>query len=179
MERQSASASLDSGCRDDPYHPPSCRPSIVTVTVPDSLFLSLPLSFSFSLSLFFSSSALRSTPTSSSTAATLLRREHDGPSRRGIFDRAFSFSLFCSFCSCGKDPLRLSTLRPPTVRDAIAMPSIERDVLVSPKQVNNKSDLPVFDFLQLTGNRRCSKDKNKASFTKMIYALFSGTVGIL
>lgn len=102
MERQSASASLDSGCRDDPYHPPSCRPGIVTVTVPDSLFLSL------SLSLFFSSSALRSTPTSSSAATALLRHQHDGPSRRGIFDRAFSFSLFCSFCFCGKNPLRFS-----------------------------------------------------------------------
>jgi len=106
MERQSASASLDSGCRDDPYHPPSCRPGIVTVTVPDSLFLSPP---PLSLSLFFSSSALRSTPTSSSAAAAaLLRHQHGGPSRRGIFDRAFSFSLFCSFCFYGKDPLRFS-----------------------------------------------------------------------
>lgn len=149
MERQSASASLDSGCRDDPYHPPSCRPGIVTVTVPDSLFLSLSLSLS--LSLFFSSSALRSTPTSSSAAAAaaLLRHQHDGPSRRGIFDRAFSFSLFCSFCSCGKDPVAVFGLRP-TVRDVIAMPNTRYDVSVSPEQVESKSDIFVFDFFQFT-----------------------------
>lgn len=125
MERQSASASLDSGCRDDPYHPPSCRPGIVTVTVPDSLSfscslsLSRPLSFhlSFSLPLPCDRPLPRPPPSPrrppSAARAALRRHERDGPSRRGIFDRAFSFSLFCSFRSCGKDSLRFSASRVP------------------------------------------------------------------
>jgi len=112
--RQSASASLDSGCRDDPYHPPSCRPSIVTVTVPDYLalfpspsfllFLSVPLPRFLCLAIdpYLVLRCRRRRPSPP--------RERDGPLLAEGSSIVLSLSLFLdSFRSpCGKDLLRFS-----------------------------------------------------------------------
>ena len=138
MERQSASASLDSGCRDDPYHPPSCRPGIVTVTVPDSLFLSPPpLSLSLSLSLFlFLCFAI--------DPYLVLRRRRPSPppARRAFSSRdlrsCFLFLTFLFFLLLWQGPVAVFSLHL-TVRDAIAMSNIQCDVSVSLEQVESKS----------------------------------------
>lgn len=143
MERQSASASLDSGCRDDPYHPPSCRPGIVTVTVPDSLSFSSSLSLSISLFLFL---CLAIDP-----YLVLLLRRHRRPSppraRRAFSSRdlrsCFLFLAFLLFLLLWQGPVAVFGLRP-TARDAIAMPSIPRDVSVSAERVDSKSDFSTF-----------------------------------
>lgn len=151
MERQSASASLDSGCRDDPYHPPSCRPGIVTVTVPDSLSFSSSLSLSISLFLFVCLAidpylVLRRRRRRRRRRCRRCHRRRPSPprARRAFSSRdlrsCFLFLAFLFFLLSWQGPVAVFGLRP-MVRGAIAVPSIRRDVSVSAEQVDNKSEL--------------------------------------
>lgn len=149
MERQSASASLDSGCRDDPYHPPSCRPGIVTVTVPDSLSFSSSLSLSISLFLFVCLAidpylVLRRRRRRRRCRRCHRRRPSPPRARRAFSSRdlrsCFLFLAFLFFLLPWQGLVAVFGLRP-MLRDAIAVPSIRRDVSVSAEQVDNKSEL--------------------------------------
>lgn len=173
MERQSASASLDSGCRDDPYHPPSCRPGIVTVTVPDSLSFSSSLSLSISLFLFL---CLAIDP-------YLVLRRHRRPSppraRRAFSSEGSSIVLSLSrFSALSITVARTRCgFRPASYGARCNCQVSDGDVSISAEQVDWSRAYFQFVFFLIymivnIGNIIIIKEQVVKSFTKIIYAQF-------